>query len=520
VARNLAVAAVFLLLLAMVAKPVWEGREQWNFGQFGDDGVYMVTAKSLAQGDGYRVLSLPGKPFAVKYPPLYPLYLSIAWRIQPNLPDTLRVAATMQALLLPVFLALMMAVLRQLGLSWTRTLWIAATMLVTVPMVLMYVTLFAELLFFSLLFASILVIQRSADTTDDSATWLALAGGLITGLAYLARNAALPMLAAAPVFYFLRKKPKLAVWFLLLALPISAGWHVWTFTHGGLGATGTNASYLNEYVNIIHVTGFWNNLWKQLGSVSSSIAENLIPGIVTLLLGFPLFHMVFLAAIVGNVRLSRRTPVSIYSVFAVPYVVMVLLWWFEGVARLLLPIWPLIGAGLTEEASHFLSLVDKSESSFKRRVARWALVAVGVLLVIRTDAGAWAQVHSLLAQDRSDRLQDLPAYAWLLDHRKDNAVVLTWNDSTAYLYSGATTSRGLFVTAMPLGPEYKAVSTKFSALPPEYKDGYLVLLKSDLSEELGKSGKHPFQSAAEALPDAKLVFRSTGAMIYSFSIPR
>ena len=58
VIRIAGVCAAFVVLLAMLAQPVREGREQWNFGQFGDDGVYLVTAKALAQGEGYRVLSL------------------------------------------------------------------------------------------------------------------------------------------------------------------------------------------------------------------------------------------------------------------------------------------------------------------------------------------------------------------------------------------------------------------------------------------------------------------------------
>src|SRR3954453_17870326 len=77
--RKIAIALGFVLLLALVAKPLWEAREQWHWGQGQDDGAYWVTAKSLADGDGYRVASLPGRPYAVKYPPLYPLFLSIAW---------------------------------------------------------------------------------------------------------------------------------------------------------------------------------------------------------------------------------------------------------------------------------------------------------------------------------------------------------------------------------------------------------------------------------------------------------
>src|SRR5438067_10250040 len=55
-------------------------------GAFEDDGIYLVTAKSIAEGSGYRRLDLPGEPFQTKYPPLYPFLLSLIWRCGPGFP--------------------------------------------------------------------------------------------------------------------------------------------------------------------------------------------------------------------------------------------------------------------------------------------------------------------------------------------------------------------------------------------------------------------------------------------------
>ena len=122
-ARKSVLALVFLLPLALVAKPIWLGREQWHLGHGSDDGVYWVTAKAIATGQGYRVPSLPGNPYAVKYPPLFPAFLSMAWLIYPAFPANVRLAAAMQALLLPIYLALLLAVLRRFGFSWRRVFW-------------------------------------------------------------------------------------------------------------------------------------------------------------------------------------------------------------------------------------------------------------------------------------------------------------------------------------------------------------------------------------------------------------
>ena len=49
-------------------------------GSYHDDGVYLVTARALAEGEGYRIISLPDEPVQTKYPVLFPFLLSLIWR--------------------------------------------------------------------------------------------------------------------------------------------------------------------------------------------------------------------------------------------------------------------------------------------------------------------------------------------------------------------------------------------------------------------------------------------------------
>ncbi len=58
-------------------------------GVYHDDGIYLSTAKALAEGQGYRLINLPDAPPQTKYPPLYPLLLAIVWKIYPVFPDNL-----------------------------------------------------------------------------------------------------------------------------------------------------------------------------------------------------------------------------------------------------------------------------------------------------------------------------------------------------------------------------------------------------------------------------------------------
>src|SRR5262245_12078008 len=63
-------------------------------GAYHDDGVYVITAKSLAEGHGYRLLHLPGQPRQTKYPPLFPAVLALFWRLYPDYPANLRLLLT------------------------------------------------------------------------------------------------------------------------------------------------------------------------------------------------------------------------------------------------------------------------------------------------------------------------------------------------------------------------------------------------------------------------------------------
>ena len=58
-------------------------------GVFHDDAIYVITAKALAQGKGYRLIDLPNSPLQTKYPILYPALLAIIWKIWPSFPQNL-----------------------------------------------------------------------------------------------------------------------------------------------------------------------------------------------------------------------------------------------------------------------------------------------------------------------------------------------------------------------------------------------------------------------------------------------
>ena len=75
---------LFILLLTPSAWFAWRNRNMPQFGQKHDDAIYYITSKSLTEGRGYRILSLPGEPFETKYPPVLPFLLTIPWLLDPR----------------------------------------------------------------------------------------------------------------------------------------------------------------------------------------------------------------------------------------------------------------------------------------------------------------------------------------------------------------------------------------------------------------------------------------------------
>src|SRR6266516_3388177 len=106
---------IFMLLLVPSLTFLWRNRDMPEFGYLHDDGIQYLSAQSIAQGNGYRISSLPENPAQTKFPPLYPLYLSLVWRLNPNFPSNLQQASLFCWATFVVVLALSWVLYKRLG---------------------------------------------------------------------------------------------------------------------------------------------------------------------------------------------------------------------------------------------------------------------------------------------------------------------------------------------------------------------------------------------------------------------
>ncbi|MBM3798106.1 MAG: hypothetical protein FJW31_29635, partial [Acidobacteria bacterium] len=88
---NWTLAAILVLAAALAPSGwlAWSWRGMPHTGIYHDDAIYLVAGKSLAEGNGYRIASLPEQPYQTKYPPLYPAVLAAVWKLAPEFPGNL-----------------------------------------------------------------------------------------------------------------------------------------------------------------------------------------------------------------------------------------------------------------------------------------------------------------------------------------------------------------------------------------------------------------------------------------------
>ncbi|HKV41611.1 MAG TPA: glycosyltransferase family 39 protein [Blastocatellia bacterium] len=180
-----------------------------SFGDYNDDAIYLTTAKALATGQGYRIISLPDRPAQTKYPPFYPFVLSLIWRVFPRFPGN--VTAMM------LFSVLASAASTILAWGYMATRGYASRWVALVPAglaaingytVLFSTGVFSEMPYMALSVAALLLAE-SREKSSVSWTTRASGGialGVLMGLAFLTRVTGLTLVVAVALYFVLNKK--------------------------------------------------------------------------------------------------------------------------------------------------------------------------------------------------------------------------------------------------------------------------------------------------------------------------
>ncbi len=444
--------AVSLVPAACLA---WIGRDVPHLGYFQDDGLYWLGAKTLAEGGEYRVLSLPGQPYQTKYPPGYPLLLSLAWKINPAFPENLRLGLLLHWLALPAYLVLVPRALRDLGFAWPARVFLAGALALSPCVLLMSTTLMADLLVSFLILASLLLAE---DARKRSASWSVPAmAGLAAGAAFLTKVASLPLLVTVPLGFVLARRFRAAVVFAAFMLPAAAAWSLWVRLH----LTTSSDLAVLYYTNYLGFH-FANVSWHELPRMLFNNVDWLLRGVGGLIVYAPgdsagprfMARTLGLLAAAGAARLVRTAGLTQYHLFAAGYSLQLLLWDYAPNERFLLPLMFLLAAGFVVELAGIYRMVRSlpSNGSAVYRAAG-AVLAGFVLFVLGLIAARNCQAAFYSIPDifhRYSRLADgsRGAYEWIARNTPPDACFLANFDPTFYLHTGRRACRLTYESRM------------------------------------------------------------------------
>jgi hypothetical protein len=423
---------------------VWQNRDLPHFGVLQDDGLYLIGGKALAQDSGYRILSLPGQEYQTKYPPLYPLYLSLAWRALPAFPANLGLAIMLSWFCLPLVLLLAYVWCRRHAFPALIT-WLVVGLFALNPYVLFFVSnLGSEMMFMVLLLGAILVAERHPSGWSQG--WRGpLLSGLIAGAAYLTRTSGIALLPAAIAYYIWKKQPRGSLWFTLGMLPAIAGWTLWSRIHAASGQDVVTICYTN-YLRYQFLNVGWDNLaqvlWRNVSALFESMGSLVFPQMMQGLLAKFILQPLAIAMILGCIRMARQGHAGLYTLFVGFSLPMLLVWHYEPNQRFILPLALLLLAGFCFEMTHLARLF---RGAFAHRDRSQRVVAYGFagFLITVLAVGASLQVYmyvsvvpELFRDDRANTLAYRSIYGWIADHLPPDATILWQDDTALYLATG------------------------------------------------------------------------------------
>lgn len=494
VARKAIAVAVLLLALVPAAHLAWMAREMPHFGHLHDDSIYWVAAKSMAEGHGYRIRSLPGEPFQTKYPPLWPLALAGIWKIDPRFPENLRWGMAVAWAMLPAFMFVAWCWFRSVEFRPAMRTGLCAALVLSPWVVFLSTTLMSELIFSVALLAALLAIERAR-----TGPWPALAAGLLGAAAYLIKTAALPLLVVGPLWLIWRsdywRRYRSAAVFFCAMLPAVAGWMLWA-GHHMTGARDIVSLYYTNYLGYQIYNIGWRDLplvmWKNLDGVFSGIAGLLIFDLGKSALGVHLSRLLAIGAIVGVVRLARTRGVTPYHGFAAAYTAILLVWHYPPNERFLLPLFPLLLAGVGRELAHLGSVIRSAwrQGALNRAVAAGMVAGAATLAAFGMvmNAGAiFREFPGIMGQHRAVLASNRAAFAWIAQHAPGAGAFYAYDDAVFFLYTGHHAA-SLPVAPMPFYREDRAAILRpFRDMPAFAREqglDYLFFSAADFHRDL------------------------------------
>jgi len=438
------------IFLASMLPSYWFAFRAPAVGTYHDDGIYLVTAKALAEGEGYRILSLPGELLQTKYPILFPAVLSAAWKMYPKFPENALFLKTIPFLSAILWLWLSYRMIREetgaRGVALGIVLLTAAS-----SWVVYFSTTFMSETFFAFLVAWALIrLKRLEVLVDQDATgkigWSPLLfSTVLVAAAFLTRTIGVSLVAAGAVALFLKQKYVPGVLFLFGCAVLIAPWLLWQTVYGGSIRAIDSYYSLSNYNswNIlfnftmeqkIHV--FFINLRRIIFSPMSLLSLNYNS------VGLFFSIVIMLLTCSGFIRNARRNIGSLH-LFILFYIGITILWAWPP-ERFLLPMMPFLLLFAYKDLSRICNRVYKQGNA-----PAYISLVLAVFLGVQMIGGLLSSTRETLkrhtvsfpsGQDDWRPIREL--LDWARQNTPEDSVLLGNLDPVYYLYTGRKAVRG------------------------------------------------------------------------------
>jgi len=219
-----------------------------------DANAYLGGAVSFAQGEGYHAGTQLDHPRVTIYPPLHSLYLSLAWRINPEFPANILWLNLAMMLLSLGACACLFVLLHRMSLPLPVIVLLTLTLGLSPSWLTLQTFLFSDVLLTLLACFLWLLWWRGDQPANRSTYWLT---GLLLAVSLLTRTAALAWIGAAGlILLWKHRSTRPWHWVAVLLLPLLAAlwWRQWcaggysygTYFQANIQQPGGLAQYLSS----------------------------------------------------------------------------------------------------------------------------------------------------------------------------------------------------------------------------------------------------------------------------------
>jgi 4-amino-4-deoxy-L-arabinose transferase-like glycosyltransferase len=498
------IGGILSLLLGAASFLYYAALSPQDFGRAHDDSIYVTTAKALATGEGYRIISLPYEPAQTKYPPFYPFLLSLIWRVYPQFPQNL----------IPMMLLTIGATVGFLALSYryvvgdgygTRVQALVAVGLVAINWrTVATVTILYSEMMYALLSVLALYLADEHEKRRGGWVWGALTG-VVIGLTFLTRSIGVTLLIALAVYSLVRNRWKQALIPLAVGTAFVIGWLLWCYLNRTT-ADGANVAYYTDYFG--HINQVMTSLHSQnntpkwlvlLGLLGRNFLMFTIVSPVVVLLGLDytsaqFFGFVCLFVLAGFIRQARQR-LRLLHLYIIFYIGMASVVPFPSYDRYLIPLIPYVLLFLVIEAERLIIII---RSEFVKRgniVRKLSSALIALALLISVGSVLNNHCSEILRRIRPAPFQkaakpapeDVEAIQWINENTNSSEVLVCYHDPVYFLYTGRKVSRSLpmeeWVDWREERISMEAVENLVFRTLRQDKGRYLVVTSTDFESE-------------------------------------